>query len=81
LLAKLAFDLFAIPGMSSKCERVFSNGKKLVTDERYNLKADIIKADQCLKNWFVKGLADGAVIFLDINKPEGGTEDSVSGDS
>ncbi|KYG40740.1 hypothetical protein M433DRAFT_31056, partial [Acidomyces richmondensis BFW] len=50
-LARLALDLFAIPGMSAECERAFSQTKKMVTEERYNLKADVIEADQCLKSW------------------------------
>jgi hypothetical protein len=41
----MAYDLFSIPGMSSKCERAFSSALRLVTDDRYNLKQDIIKAD------------------------------------
>ena len=45
--------------MSGECERVFSHGKKMVTDERYNLKSGIIEADQCVKNWLKNGLTDG----------------------
>jgi hypothetical protein len=41
----MAYDLFAMPGMSSECERSFSATKKIITNERYNLKADIIEAD------------------------------------
>jgi hypothetical protein len=48
-LATMAYDLFAMPGMSSECERSFSATKKMITHERHNLKADIIEADQCLK--------------------------------
>ncbi|XP_073287623.1 putative transcriptional regulator tpeD, partial [Primulina huaijiensis] len=69
LLSKLAFNLFAIPAMSSEAERVFSHGKKMITDERYNLKADIIEADQCLKNWLLRGLVDGPITFIDIAEP------------
>jgi hypothetical protein len=58
-LATMAFDLFAIPGMSSECERAFSAAIRLLTDDRYNLKPDIIEADQCLKSWFKSGVADG----------------------
>ena len=49
-LASMAYDLFSIPAMSAECERAFSLAKKLITDERYNLKADIIEADQCIKS-------------------------------
>ena len=45
-LAVMAYDLFAIPAMSSECERAFSAGKRMITDHRYGLKNDIIEADQ-----------------------------------
>ena len=50
-LAGLAFTVFSIPVMSSECERAFSRAGKIVTDERYQL-----KADQLLKSWLVSGL-------------------------
>lgn len=55
----MAFDLFSIPGMSSECERAFSAAIRMLTDDRYNLKYDIIEADQCLKSWFKNRVADG----------------------
>lgn len=62
----MAYDLFAMPGMSSECERAFSAAKRVITDDRYRLKPDIIKADLCLKNWFKQGLADGRAAFTNI---------------
>jgi hypothetical protein len=62
-LATIAYNLFSIPGMSSKCERAFSAGKRMITDERYNLKTDIIEADQCIKSWIKNGVADGQAVF------------------
>ena len=50
-LAGLAFTVFSIPATSSECERAFSRAGKMVTDDRYQLKADIIEADQLLKSW------------------------------
>ena len=44
--------MLAIPLISAKCERVFSSAKHLVTDARNCLKADIIKANKCLKSWY-----------------------------
>jgi hypothetical protein len=41
----LYVNLFVILGISSKCKRVFSFTKRLITDEQYSLKSDIIKAD------------------------------------
>jgi hypothetical protein len=66
ILAAVAFDLFSIPGMSSECERSFSDAGNLITDHRYNLKNDIIQADQCLKSWFKNGVADGQAAFNSI---------------
>ncbi|KAG6999750.1 Transposon Tf2-6 polyprotein [Fusarium oxysporum f. sp. conglutinans] len=37
ILSKMAFDLFSCPAMSAECERVFSQTKKVITDERNRL--------------------------------------------
>jgi hypothetical protein len=65
-LATVAFNLFSIPGMSSECERSFSDAGNLITDYRYNLKNDIIQADQCLKSWFKNNVADGQAALTNI---------------
>ena len=57
-LCRMAIDLFSAPAMSSECERVFSQAKKLVTDERNRLAADTIEACECQKNWLQHGLVD-----------------------
>ena len=44
--------MLAILLISAECERVFSSAKYLITDSRNRLKADIIKANECLKLWF-----------------------------
>jgi hypothetical protein len=63
-LASMAYDLFSIPAMSAECERAFSLTKKLITDERYNLKPDIIEADQCIKSWCKHGIVNGQAASL-----------------
>jgi hypothetical protein len=45
---------------SAEFERAFSHAKKMVSEERYSLKADIIEAEQCLKNWLISGVVDYA---------------------
>jgi hAT family C-terminal dimerisation region len=40
-LAPMAYDLLSIPAMSSECERIFSSTKKMITEERYQLKIDL----------------------------------------
>jgi hypothetical protein len=42
----MAFDIFSIPVMSSKVERVFSAAKRLNMDERNCLGADVIEASE-----------------------------------
>jgi hypothetical protein len=59
-LSILAYNVLSMPGMSAECERVFSQAKRMVTDERFNLRADIIEAEQCLKSWLISGLVDGS---------------------
>jgi hypothetical protein len=62
----MAYDLFAMPAMSSECERAFSSAKRLIAEQRYNLKSDIIEADQCLRSWLKNGIADGQLAFINI---------------
>jgi len=49
----MGLDMASIPAMSSDCERVFSQGKLLITGQRNRLKADIIEATQCLRMWMI----------------------------
>jgi hypothetical protein len=62
----MAYNVFSMPAMSSECERAFSAAKKLINEQRYNLKTDIIEADQCIKSWLKNGIADGRAIFNTI---------------
>ena len=52
-LAQIGLDMASIPAMSSDCERVFSQGKLLITGQRNRLRADIIEATQCLRMWLI----------------------------
>lgn len=52
-VAQLGLDMASIPLMSSECERVFSQGKLLITGQRHRLKVDIIEATQCLRAWLI----------------------------
>jgi hypothetical protein len=52
-LAQMGLDMASIPAMSSDCERVFSQGKLLITGQRNRLRADIIEATQCLRIWLI----------------------------
>lgn len=50
ILSKMAFDLFSCPAMSAECERVFSQTKKVITDERNRLQSDTVAAIACQKH-------------------------------
>ena len=42
--------------MSSEAERVFSDTKHIISDERTSLQMTTIEALECLKSWFRTGL-------------------------
>ncbi|KAJ6437961.1 cyclase/dehydrase family protein [Purpureocillium lavendulum] len=50
ILSKMAFDHFSCPAMSAECERVFSQAKKTITDERNRLSSDTVAAIECQKH-------------------------------
>jgi hypothetical protein len=56
VLYNMALDLFSIPSMSAECERVFSQTKRLITDERNQLAPETVEADQLQKHWLRKGI-------------------------
>ncbi|KID93531.1 transposase-like protein, partial [Metarhizium majus ARSEF 297] len=56
VLYRMALDLFSIPGMSAECERLFSQTKKMITDERDQLSPEAVEADQLQKQWLSRGL-------------------------
>lgn len=57
-------DLFSIPAMSAECERVFSETKRLTTDDRYRLFPKVIEAAQFQKNWLDGELIQSALRTL-----------------
>jgi redox-regulated HSP33 family molecular chaperone len=48
-LHQMALDTLSIPAMSTKCKRVFSSNKKLLSPQRSRIKEDLIEASECLK--------------------------------
>lgn len=42
--------------MPSEAERIFSEAKYTISDERLSLHIDTIEALECLKSWFVAGI-------------------------
>lgn len=51
-VSQMAWDMIAVPAMSSECERVFSSAGRLVTPLRNRLKEDIIEACEYLNAWY-----------------------------
>ena len=54
-LATMAFDLLAVPAMSSECERVFSSCAKQTTPESSRLTGKLLWHQECVKNWQRRG--------------------------
>ncbi|OBS16247.1 hypothetical protein FPOA_13050 [Fusarium poae] len=71
VLYRMALDLFSIPGMSSECERVFSQTKKMITDERNRLAPEVVEADQLQKQWLMRGLTEWQRTQTDQDRPTG----------
>lgn len=68
-LARVAYDLFAVPGMSAECEGDVSHAKKMVTEEHRSSRGDIIEAEQCLRSWLVSEIVDGAQTWTALQEP------------
>lgn len=53
-LWKFAREVLGIPATEAGVERLFSSGKRMITDERGSLSGETIQAVQCLKSWLFK---------------------------
>ena len=78
ILYQIAMHIFSIPAMSSECERVFSQLRRLITFERTRLGDDTIESDECQKHWLASGclaLKDSDDEDEDDSEPKGESED------
>ena len=57
-LRQWAFDTLSIPAMSAELERVFSQARRTITDDRNRLLPESVEAVQCLKQWHNQGVYD-----------------------
>lgn len=57
-LSRMAFDLFAVPAMSSECERAFSKASYAITPRRSPLSVDIVEAGETLRSWINSGIVN-----------------------
>jgi hAT family C-terminal dimerisation region len=55
-LARLARDIFGIPGISAEVERLFSSTKLMIPPNRSLLKPASIEAGECIRSWVKGGL-------------------------
>jgi hypothetical protein len=53
-LTRFALDMASIPAMTVECERTFSSARRLITDDRNNLKPGTVEANECLRAWYKK---------------------------
>lgn len=61
ILQRMALDLYSIPAMSSECERVFSQTKLILTDQRNRFGNDMLEAVECQRHWLKSGILDETV--------------------
>jgi hypothetical protein len=64
VLAHIARDVLAIPGVSISVERLFSSSKHTLSDSRSSLTAQSASKTVVVKEWLKKGFGDG-VNYLD----------------
>lgn len=54
-LAQMAFDLFAIPAMSSECERSFGKASYTISARQSNSSNHIVESGEALRSWVSAG--------------------------
>jgi hypothetical protein len=59
VLARIARDILAIPGVSISVERLFSSSKHTLSDSRSSLTAESASKTVIAKEWLKKGLGEG----------------------
>lgn len=55
-LSEMALDFLTVQPMSAECERLFSAGRRLITQQRHNLDAMVVGICMCLRSWYRSGL-------------------------
>ena len=77
-LTAIAFDLMAVPTMSSECERVFSSVAKMTTPESGRLLGKTLWGQQCLKNWQNRGAVELALYKNAVRVDHGNNEQALA---
>jgi len=55
-LARISYDIYAVPAMSAEPERVFSRAKQTITDRRNRLGTNSVEIIECLNSWMRQGI-------------------------
>ncbi len=66
----MAFDSFAIPAMSSECERSFSKPSYTISAQGSNLGNDIVEVEEVLRSWVSTNMVVISAPTTDIVKDE-----------
>ena len=66
VLARIARDILAIPGVSISVERLFSSSKHTLSDARSSLSAESALKTVVAKEWLKKGFGEGVNYLDDI---------------
>jgi hypothetical protein len=67
-LSLMALDILSIPAMSAHTERLFSQCKLTISDQRCALQADTVELLQCIKSWDQSSiLLESSTVCLLIN--------------
>jgi hypothetical protein len=62
-LRQWAFDILTIPATSAEIERIFSQARRLITDDRNSLSIRNIEILLCYKHWMNEGLISSLQTF------------------
>ena len=57
-LAQIAYDLFAIPAISSECERSFNKASYTIATWKNNLNRKLIEAGKALRLWVISNVIE-----------------------
>jgi hypothetical protein len=55
-LHRMALDILSIPAMAAEVERLFSQCKRIIKDDRHSLEPDSIEALECVKSFYRRWL-------------------------
>jgi hypothetical protein len=76
----MAVDIFSIPAMTAGVERLFSQCKLILTDQRNRLQINGLEAVECMKSWDKLAIGLPHVIVTGAGSQEDGMIEDDEGD-